>query len=90
VTYERERRLHAALGLERERCEQLEAELEAARRVADAAVAYDHAKTDYDVDEAYGRLTASVVEKMLISHGEMRKAVREYRAAVADEREEEK
>jgi hypothetical protein len=69
------------------------AKLRAAKKVADAAVVYDVAKTNYDVDEAYGTLSGSVVEKMLAAHGEMRTAVREYRAelnrcgGVAEEKE---
>jgi len=55
-----------------------ETKYEAARKVAEAAVEYDRAKTDYDVDDAYGRLSAGVVEKMLAAHAAMRKAAREY------------
>ncbi len=58
----------------------LRARLEVAKKVADAAVRYDLAKTNYDVDQAYGTLSGSVVEKMLTAHAEMRTAVREYRA----------
>jgi len=55
-----------------------ETKYEAARKVAEAAVEYDRAKTNYDVDDAYGRLGAGVVEKMLTAHAAMRKAAREY------------
>jgi len=61
-------------------CERLRAELEAARKVADAADEYDKAKTVYDTTTLGGTVNGQS-DELLTAHGQLRNAVREYRAA---------
>lgn len=71
--YERERRLAASLGLERERCEQLESEIEAARKVANAAVDWADAQKAYEAGAGGAAAYLRAREQLLLA------AVREYR-----------